>query len=452
MRKLALIVTLVAPLSGARAQTTSYQVPDRRYSTSEVLSILGKSHTPAPAPVNFPIVDASAGISTNVSCGKLRVNFNFRGMVDNAKRLPQQLAGQATALIDGLPMLILCQSSPSLCAEIKNLNYQINEEMKALSDVCRSMDTYIDKQARDGRARGWKKCVQDRYNGGDNGGSGNLANAQQECNEEDPAPLYTDIAKGWIQDNAVNAPQRVLGSMLEAIGQKAAGSDGGERYQFMTAILGEVKLDVNGKILPALPAGMKPSDVNNLAKAVGGFAVQLACNPDSLEQAGPGRPTTPRTSPMTSTASGPAERFWQDRVYEVVYQQIDASTIKNLRDLGARDRATACNALGRSLASAGIQNLSSDIEATMAQALQNPALDPDLRQAYRDRTTMITGAFARQRSDGSQKTVAELLPIINRLAAIAREENGRAAAAYSRGKDVMNQVGVFPCDSSDTCR
>jgi hypothetical protein len=455
MRKLAIVlaVAFLAPVPAARAEnTTSYQVPTRTHSTSEVLSVLGKKNTPAPAAVNFPIADVGAGISTGVSCGKLRVNFQFREMVDKAKRLPKQLAGQATALINALPMLILCQSSPSLCAEIKNINYQINEEMKVLSDVCRSMDTFIDKKAHEGQARGWKKCVHDNYNGKEES-DGNLANAQMDCNESDPAPLYTDIAKGWVEENVRGGEQRVLGGMLEAVGKKAAGDERGDRYQFMSAILGELKLSVNGKVLPTLPAGMQPSDVKNLAKGVGGFAVRLACDSGALEQAGPGPSTSPRTSPRTSTSSTPAEKFWQDRVYEVVFEQIDASTVRNLRDLNATDHDSACNALGRAMARQGLDNLSLEIAGTMAQALQNPALDADLRQAYAERTTLVVGAIneQKQRYDGSQKKVADLLPIINRMAAIAREENGRAGAAFSRGQDRMKERSTFRCESADTC-
>jgi hypothetical protein len=157
--------TLAASTASAQTPPTDYYGTERRYSTANVLSVLGKRQAhPPPRELLFD-AEVQAGVSTKVNCGQLDVDVNVRAMADRVAQIPGQLVGQAQALLGAMPMLTLCYASPSLCAEVKNVNFQINERLKGLSDVCRSMDSYIASQStsdavREAAAkRGWERCV-----------------------------------------------------------------------------------------------------------------------------------------------------------------------------------------------------------------------------------------------------------------------------------------------------
>jgi len=445
MRKLVIALLVSAALRPSPAEA---QVPPedfvgvpRQYATDQVLAVLGKRHVPQPAGETVFQGEVSANLGTNISCGQLRFNFDLDGMISNAKRIPSMLKGQAEALMNGLPMLLLCQSSPSLCAEIKNLNFQVNEELKALTDVCHAMDSYIGKQAKAGKAQAWEACVQDKMRRGTN-----HTTAQKECNETPPERLlYTDIAQSWLHDATTDRPQRILQGLLDATGQRISRPLGEEKYAFLSSVLGELKLELNGKLFPVFPA--QPTTVKHLAQSVGAAGVTMACSFGVLEEKADDPDPNPYPSGVTA-----AGKVWYAHLSQIVFQKVDSSDVRNLEALEPGDQQLACNALGRALARATLERLADEGEAMMAQALQTPAIDEELRQAYESRSDRAFTAMRTHRFEGAQHSVEDMLQLIQQMAENERERRRRTGTALSKGQLRMNEeMRETPCTSPLTC-
>lgn len=450
MRKLAIaLLVTYAPASSARAQSTSYTNIPRQYSTDEVMSVLGKSTKPTPGQPKLLSGEVHAGIHTSVNCGALRVKFDIGGMIDGAKKIPKLLAAQAQSLINGLPMLVLCQASPSLCAEIKNLNYQINEELKGLTDICRTMDSFIDEQARIGKAQGWQACVRKRQDEGMRD-----ADAQKACNESGTNSKFRDIKKGWVQDQSVDnvlteQQQQILSAMLQApliaTGQNASKGVDETKYQFLSAMLGELTLLENGESIAVRPAQLLTAA--DLAKTVGSAAIDLACGAQ-LEQGARGQ------LPKSQDAS--VASFWHNHMIDIVKEKIHPNDVVNLWALDEPDRNAACNALGRALARDTLDRLADDGETTMAQVLENPALTSgglqEIRKNYEWRARSVFAAIRAQRFEGSQHKIEDLRKIIQAMAESLRETNRRTGAAISTGQMRMNaEMSTTHCEGAYTC-
>jgi hypothetical protein len=421
-----------------------YNGYQRTFSTTEVLTILGKREIVAPPPARLFSLDVAGSASTKLKCGQLGLNVNVRAMASRVAQIPQQLVDQASALIPALPMLTLCYISPSLCAELKNANFQIQDRLNGLSNVCQSIDSYIDNQVRDGAAKtGYEICMRQREDAGDP-----YSEAEEYCNTRSVPMTYTNIASAWLRDETTTAPQRILESLFQASGQYIAGGLGDDKYRFATAILGELKLDVNGKILPVFPA--QPKTAKAVALGIRQRAIQLACNQPEFTSAAPG----PGVAGLTSSATPLDWRFQEQHLFDVVKDQVLPENVVDLYILDPPDIQVACNALGRALSTVALRKVTEDAASTTSSAMANPGLKPPMQQyltahaqeVFRD---MREQAHAQELTEHS---VPELLIIIHRMAEIVKETRRNTATAISKGLNEMErEFATTPCDSEETC-
>jgi hypothetical protein len=230
--------------------------------------------------------------------------------------------------------------------------------------------------------------------------------------------------------------------MLDASGQRVAGGLGEDQYRFLTAMLGELKLDINGKLLPVFPA--RPLTVASLSKRLGTMGTGLACDQPRLSQAVGG---------LTSNATPLEVRFYEQALLDTVHEQIESVNVTDLFSLDPPDRDLACNALGRALGKAALRRSAEEGEATTTTALQNPAVPETVRKMYETRAEQTFRAMRSESQELAEHSIPELKMIITRMAAIQRETRRATAAAISKGQqDMRQEMGTTPCESDETCQ
>lgn len=242
--------------ASALAQTTSFEAGDRYRPTAEVLAALGAADpTDYPEEVQWG-AHVNARLATELECGALKFDVDIDAMMDHINDLPQELAGMGVGLANALPMLALCHLSPSICAEIKNLNLRIDQDLDFRAAMCESIDKYIDKQAdegerirRDAAKLAEQQCIMD-------GGGG--ADAVRACTEGPQSGLVTDIAKGFLTEELARGPQLVVEAALDATNTKLGESPA--LKDLLTGIAGEAEIAVNGEVYPLLKPGSLTSE------------------------------------------------------------------------------------------------------------------------------------------------------------------------------------------------
>jgi hypothetical protein len=431
MRNLALAASASLVLVGGTVQaqtpptTEAYTRVRRTYTADNVLSVLG-ANTPVRPPVGQQATFASlhAGVHTDISCGQLRFGLDFDAMKERVTAMADQLKGQLGAAVGALPLLILCQSSPSLCAEIKNFNYQLNEELKGLMDVCRSMDDYIDGKAKEGQATAWRQCIDEKLQ---EHPPKSMTTAQLECNRESRHPVFPKIDSALHAIETTDAPQEVLKSLLTATGHDVQRGLGEERYHFLSAVLGEFTLDVNGKLVPLFP--VQPTTVTDLARSVGIEGVRRTCDTARLRRIIDAQ--HPEPDPTDGDGS---VRTWKKEMNEVIRRNVTLVNTTNLDTLDDSDRAVACSALGKSLAQETLRQLGAQAQSIMAQLTGNPNLPADVRRDLESRSDTVAKALQGTRFDGSNYDLRRVLEIIQTMAADTQERRRQDAAAAAKGQ------------------
>ena len=94
-------------------------------------------------------VDASLSVTTD--CGAIKIDADWEALAGDVNQLGEQLVSNLEKAAKAMPMLIICQVSPSLCAELKNLDFKIDSELGFRWDVCESINNFIDDKAQEGR-------------------------------------------------------------------------------------------------------------------------------------------------------------------------------------------------------------------------------------------------------------------------------------------------------------
>lgn len=441
MNRIALIAFLFAFQAHAAEE---YWGVEKKYTTADVLSILGKPKKVQPRPpLNFS-GQVKAGISTSVDCGKITTNVDIDSISTTLKEIPKELDNLKNVMIDKLPLLTLCYMSPSWCAEIKNLNFRIDQRLGLLTDTCYAIDNYIDSQSTadevmsDAERRGWRKCVSDKRKGAH---PLPMHKAMEECKLENKKLLYADIAKAWTQ--AIydkDTPQKVIESILTAISINTHSSIGERKYKFLSAILGELTIDVNGELLPVFPA--KPMTAGILSDQMMDTAIHIACDQVLFEQAIDGT--------LAYQSNDPEVQFYEDRLFKIIKTSCTGIDHENLFGLDTPDREAMCNALGRSFAKDALLKTAADGESLATTALQNPALPEAVRDMYEDRVTRVFAAMRSQSESIKVKPIDTLREILTKMAKIQREIRRDIANIITeqRLKQHRNQQ---ECDSDLTC-
>jgi hypothetical protein len=153
--------------------------------------------------------------------------------------------------------------------------------------------------------------------------------------------------------------QRILSAVLTASGQLVDWVDQ-DNYAFIGAVLGELKLDINGKLLPVFPA--HPMTAKGLGKQVEALSVSIACDQVAMTNG----TQKPGLSPPQPDASA---RVYERALYSVLLQELNSQDVKNLFSLDTPDQQLSCNSLGRALARRVVDVLANDTSATLATAV-----------------------------------------------------------------------------------
>jgi hypothetical protein len=253
---------------------------------------------------------------------------------------------------------------------------------------------------------------------------------------------YTNLASAWLRDETTTAPQRVLASLFQSSGQYVAGTVGDDKYAFVSSVLGELKLDVNGKVLPVFPAN--PMTVTQLHQNLGSMSVTLACDQVRLDQVRQG---------VQSTATPYAQRFQEQQLFDVVAQNVEHENVLDLFSLDPPDRAVACNALGRALGNAALRRCGENARSATATALQNPKLPDQIRETYEARASQTFTAMVSAAEADREHSVPRIKDIIHQMALVKmRRTQGETAATAKTLQDEEDEFVTTPCDSEETCR
>lgn len=450
MRRLIPLAAILFWQQAAFSQgSTEYRNTSKQYSSDEVLAILGKKRTyanPAPFGVGARV---NGNLSSNLQCGRLQFDYNLNTVKERLNRLPKELASQAQnsvgAIINAAPMMIVCYASPTLCAELKNLNLRMDMDLSLQTNVCQAIDNYIgdqsDKGVKVASDKAMRKCVDNEKSR-----RGGVAAAVQYCNEHPPQGLTVDLAQSWVTETTATRPQRVIDGLLRASGQRIAGATGERNYRFLTAVLGEMELTVSGKSYPVFPS--KVLVPHSLAESMFSDAVTTACNPSRLLDA-----ITGRLVPTNGTP--PEFQFFQSRLYDVIKNNIDSRDHDNLFDLDAPDRDLMCSALGKAVGKLAIYKTAADGASMAATALQNPALPEELRTMYSERIAQVFPALRAAADTENAKSIEDVRFYIAKMAKLQREGRRSTARALSQGEMGNEQIkrdNQQECDSAATCK
>lgn len=440
--RLAFICAVVFALP-VSAQLQAYTSIQRQYSPADVTALLGPNVAAAPGRTLLFSADVQAGVKTTQNCGAIGVNLNVGKVGAMVANLPKTLIAQGAAILPALPTLAVCYASPSLCAELKNLNFNINEKLKGFTDVCKSMNDYVNKQAIEGsvgsyaKAKAFNACVDNELT---TGITDSVEVANEDCKNTPPQPLYTNIAKAWLQDNVTSQPQNLLASLLEASGQMTDPVDQ-EKYALLSALVGELKLDVNGKVLPIFPE--HPLTAQALKDNIKALAIETACDKGNLTAA------VGKALPLSQTS--PAARRYEDALYSAIYENMTLEDVKLLFVLDPPNTQLACNAYGRSLARLALERVTNDAHASLLTAMQNPALPVELRDMYYQRESSVFSAFRGATTQRDEHSIPELRSIVAAMAKLKYTKDSNTARAVSQGLQDMNVYRNMECDDIYTC-
>ncbi|HYX31599.1 MAG TPA: hypothetical protein VE954_00705 [Oligoflexus sp.] len=443
MRFAAILLSTIVCSTALAEKGVEYRGTERAYSSDEVIAILGKMKSyPAGKAQNMG-VNFQAGVRSKLKCGNIRFDTNFQEILDQVNQLPGELKKQFKNLLPAAPMLALCYTSPTGCAEIKNLNLRLDQELRLLTDTCKSIDDYVTSTAEKGEIDGRKRSMQDCISSAVNGGK-SLAKAVSGCEANPPGGKYIDIANAWLKETFTTNPQNFLEAAMNASGESTGNAIGQENYAFLSSVMGETKILSGGKSVPVFPKGSQKT--STLASNLFGKGAAIACDRNKLSNIINGS--------YTFSASTDDERYNERKLVEVTQAKIDKTDHDNLFDLDTPDRAHACQSLGRSLGKEAMLLAAKEGEALAIKAIQNPLIPAELRQTYEQRINQVFPAMRESAATEQVKSVDELRRLIAILAKKQRQDRRLAAKSLSRGEISMDSLrtdSYEECDSDITC-
>ena len=346
-------------------------------------------------------VEASLSVTTD--CGAIKIDADWEALAGDVNQLGEQLVANLEKAAKAMPMLIICQVSPSLCAELKNLDFKIDSELGFRWDVCESINNFIDDKAQEGRqdaaARWYSKCVSDRTKSGMS-----EAVAQQTCLEDqkeeldeegEDAFLVTSIAQGFLEEKVLTAPEKIIQAALQsAVGECSASSSGevectglkkamgDDYYEFLRGLVGEFELQVDGTIIPVFTERVPMTDM--------GDNIVLRAQKMCLSHNFPNHVEEDQAVMGGSTAS--PHWYFVSRIVEDVYQEHttprNAENLEYLRDYTPGVHEMYCMELGKAAAAqvgVRVDGLGRD---GLLLAMGNPAVNERVEEVLLEAAVM----------------------------------------------------------------
>lgn len=446
----------------AQSATTVYDESFSGSISEEVMAVLGPRDnlnlTPSAGRINLGI-GLEAEFGAVVDCGAIKFEGDLQAALPDVSKLPEELAGAAQTFVAALPMLTICHTSPSLCAELKNLNLRIDEQWSFQADLCKAMDGYIDEQAQEGMVesqRRWmNRCIQKKKEEEDMSPS----EAERVCAEADEPYLVGDIAQGFLDDAFSNGPQRIVEKALEATQTKL--SKNPKFYEFLVAVGGEMELRHNGEVMPLFPENGS-LQAEDLAKDIETSAKRLSCSSSlrfwvaSVTDEGnytPGEPPSNVDSFVhVNLASDDAARFWLDEMFNVLNHEFTLREYENLHTLDTRDSNMMCQRMGRVLAAEVVRRLDDMTDSEVAQMDLNPKLPKEGRRILKNIEKSVD-LVRRNLEDESIPEIPAFRLELETAADVVRRRNRDTAGALSSGEERLQRaLGDRPvCNSYRTC-
>ncbi len=355
------MIVWLAALAGA--QSIEFEAGDRYHATDAVLAALG-AWDEADGPYEDLEWGASvnARIATDLQCGSLNVDVDVNAAMSAVSELPRQLADLGPDLVGALPMLATCHLSPSLCAELKNLNLRIDQEIDFQAAMCRSIEGYIDKQAdegeqlrRDAAELATQQCIAE---------GGGTADAVRQCTENESSGLVVDIAQGFLDEKIATAPQRLISAAVDATNHELAKQHG--MKEMLSAIAGEAEITVNGEVIPLLEEGTLVSE--DIANELLYHGERYACSKSRLDTLLGGMVQMGETPPSASTA------YAVEALEDTLKQRVTEADQTNLDTLDWATYRSFCLALRNTAAKHTAITIRDSVAALVDKAIENPQL------------------------------------------------------------------------------
>lgn len=417
---------------------------EKSISSDDIISIFGKvqyynRNTGSNVSIN------PGSIKTNMQCGQIQVDIlnNFNQALSDLKQLPQKLVDQFgsnfASLAAASPIIALCYSSPTLCAELKNLNLNLQQDIGLQTNMCQSIDSYVTDRSDQGRKesydRALKACIA-QYSP-----SMGVRNATYKCNSSisENDVLVADVVHNKISSGLTSA-QNVIKSALTSAGSYVSQNDQ-DRYKLLQASLGDMQIETNGSVTPALAdLKMTPNDVT---QNVMNNSVNLVCDLTSLKKSIDGTPVI--------SSSNDADRYLQTFLNQTISKNLSDSDVSNLNDLDSVDKDVICNSIARSVAYETLKSVISDNSVAVDSVARNPVIPDDVKKK------IIANANNFFKSVTESANNEEIIPLpaikkeLTKLAYLSRDSKRKLGVALTTSEVSDAVQGSKNCDSAVTC-
>lgn len=355
------------------AGPNSFERGVRLKPSEELMIMLGLDDEIAAGTPNGWHASVGARLATDLQCGAMRFDVDFTAMADSLKDLPSNLAASGATLLQALPMLTICHTSPSLCAELKNLNLRIEQDLDFRAQVCRSIEGYIDGQVDEHEALRRQQVALEKQqciaqHGGD-------AVAVRDCTEAARQPQnMTAIAQGFIDEQVASGPQRLLEAALGATNHALASKPG--LYEMLSAVAGEAEITLNGEVYPVLDtdgAFTSVDIVNGMLDLTEYYACSATLRERLLEEFGPDGTGTFLTNPNV-----PGRLDYLKQMVQVsIGSHLTPADLENFGLINHVDQRHMCFALRDTAALVTAQSVLEETGGIAEWAMDNPEL-PDI--------------------------------------------------------------------------
>jgi hypothetical protein len=438
-----------APAAYAGDRAVLLDEGERYRPTSDVMAALGV-HESIDRPEDLEWgVALDARLATDLECGALKFDVDVNAAMERVADLPAELAVMGTSLVGALPMLAICHLSPSVCAEIKNLNLRIDQDLDFRAAMCQSIDKFVDEQAdegerirRDAQKLAEQQCIQDA--GGD-------AEAVRDCTENAQSGLVTDIAQGFLGEEVSRGPQLLVESALNATNSEIARAPGFHRL--LTSVAGESTIGVNGEVYPLLERGTLTSD--DIVDALLYWGEHYSCSLSRLDLVADNADPDEAVDDVSSAVGDPtpSTEYAVDTLVEVMADRVTATDVDNLRTLKWANYRAFCMSLRQTAARETALVMRDRVVAVTDKAEENPEL-PSLGKSKLRQAKRTAEAVLASFDDDSQ--TLDFAAWSTALAQAAASERGHQAAlaeTLRQGEKAQETLwGDAPCASYTECK
>lgn len=417
---------------------------EKMFSSNDIIAMFGKAHVYANkkgSNINFN----PGTIQTNMQCGQIQFDIlnNFNQALSDLEKMPKKLVEQFStnfsSLASAAPIIALCYSSPTLCAELKNLNLNLQQDVGLQTNMCESIDNYVTDRADQGRKesydRALKSCISQ------NSPSMGVRNATYKCNSSvsERDVLVADVVNNKMR-SGLSGAQNIIESALTSTGALATQNDK-DRYKLLQASLGDMQIDANGSITPAL--GDLKMTPNDMSENVMHNSSNLVCDLANLKKSIDGSPVI--------SSSNDVDRYLQTILNQTITKNLSDDDVNNLEDLDSVDKDVICNSLARSLAFETVKNIVSDNANALDSVTSNTVIPDDVKEKIISHANDFFNKVVKSSNNEDILPVPVIKKELGKLAYLSRDSKRKLGVALT-ATEVSDAIeNSKNCDSAITC-